>query len=199
MKSISSTLLLFEDLNAKWDWSRQTGHLDISSRESGEHNKEWYSQKESDFFQMTWHVTEFIFIFPFLLYWSEACMEPYCFSAYWTSSPHFFRDKAWLSVQKENAKQFHRVILQMGIQIYSRGHADSLEVRFKNLKRTRWLTMELKPEEILGSPPSVGQLFPSRGLLKSSIMKNFILPLNVGWKPQQWSEFGQIVLRTETT
>lgn len=109
---------------------------------------------------------------------------------------HFFTSfllwQSWLSVQKNNAKWFYRMVLQMGIQVDSRGHADWLEVPFKNLKRSRWLTIELKPEEILGSHPSVGQLFPSKGLLKSSIMKNFILPLNVGWKPQQWSEFGRI-------
>lgn len=46
----------------------------------------------------------------------------------------------------------------------------------------RWLTRQLKPLcRDLGSHPSVGWLFPSTGLLKSSIMRNFILPLNVDY------------------
>lgn len=72
----------------------------------------------------------------------------------------------------------------------------------KNLRGLRWLTRQLNPLcRDLGSHPSLEQPFPSRGLLKSSIMKNFILLLNVGyvlcWKPQQWSEFGQIGPWTE--
>ncbi len=60
----------------------------------------------------------------------------------------------------------------------------------------RWLTRQLKALcRDLGLHPSVGWPFPCRGLLKPSIMRNFILLLNVGdvlfWKPQKWSEFGQ--------
>lgn len=46
---------------------------------------------------------------------------------------------------KRTEKWFCGMILQMRIQVDWRGHADSLEVHFKNLKRPRWLTMQLKP------------------------------------------------------
>lgn len=66
----------------------------------------------------------------------------------------------------------------------------------KKRSELRWLTRQLKPLcRDLGSRPSVRLLFLSRGLLKSSIIRNFILFLNVGYvlfcKPQKWSEFGQ--------
>lgn len=72
-----------------------------------------------------------------------------------------------------------------------------LALPFKSLRGLRWLTRQPKPLwRVLGLRPGVGQPFPSGGLLKSSIMRNFILLLNVGyvlrWKPQQWSEFGRI-------
>lgn len=66
----------------------------------------------------------------------------------------------------------------------------------KKRSELRWLTRQLKPLcRDLGSRPSIRLLFLSRGLLKSSIIRNFILFLNVGYvlfcKPQKWSEFGQ--------
>lgn len=72
-----------------------------------------------------------------------------------------------------------------------------LALPFKSLRGLRWLTRQPQPLwRVLGLHPGVGQPIPSGGLLKSSIMRNIILLLNVGyvlrWKPQQWSEFGRI-------
>lgn len=72
----------------------------------------------------------------------------------------------------------------------------------KKQSELRWLTRQLKPLcKDLGSHPSVRPPFPSRGLRKSSIIRNFILFLNVGYvlfcKPQKWSEFGRRRLQSE--
>lgn len=110
---------------------------------------------------------------------------------------HFisFRDNVWLHVQRDcfmdglirwESKSICQVVFDWLITGGS----------IKKRSGLRWLTRQLKPLcRDLGSHPSAGRPFPFRGLLKSSIMRNFILLLNVGyvlfWKPQKWSEFGQ--------
>lgn len=70
-----------------------------------------------------------------------------------------------------------------------------LRVHLKEIKVT---DNEAETGRDFGITSRVGQLFPSRGLLKVSIMKIFVLPLNVAWKLQQGTEFGRIVSRTES-
>lgn len=116
---------------------------------------------------------------------------------------HFisFRDNVWLSKQRGcfmdgPIRWESKSICQLMLERLITGSS------IKTQNGLRWLTSQLKALcRDLGWRPSVGCLVPSRGLLKSSIMKNFILLLNVGyvlfWKPQKWSEFGQIGPWTE--
>lgn len=116
---------------------------------------------------------------------------------------HFisFRDRVWPSVQRDCfgeglIKRESRSICQVMFDRLITGGS------IKKRSGLRWLTRQLKPLcSDLGSYPSLGWPFPSAGLLKSSIMRNFILLLNVGymlfWGPQKWSEFGQIGPWTE--
>lgn len=108
---------------------------------------------------------------------------------------HFisFRDDVWPNVQRDC---FMEGLIRWESKSICQVMFDRLITGGSIKKRSelRWLTRQLKPLcRDLGSHPSVGW---SRGLLKSSIMRNFILLLNVGyvlfWKPQKWSEFGQI-------
>lgn len=116
---------------------------------------------------------------------------------------HFisFRDNVWPDVQRDC---FMEGLIRWESKSICQVMFDRLITgsSIKKQSGLRWLTRQLKPLcRDLGLHPSVGRPFPSGGLLKSSIMRNFILLLNVGyvlfWEPQKWSEFGQIGPWTE--
>lgn len=130
-----------------------------------------------------------------LLYWSKACLNLLIAVLHIISFVTKLGSKLKRSMEgliRWESKSVYQVMFDWLIT------GSSTE----NLRGLRWLTGQLKRLwRELGLHPGVRQPFPSRGLLKSSIMRNFILLLNVGyvlrWKPQQWSEFGQIGPRTE--